>query len=366
MRIAIDAQELTGALPTGVGRYLAQLLSCWSHAPDASGHDFVACAPGQIRLADANGLRLSLATAPGHGTLWQQFALPRLVSSSQADVLFAPAYTAPLATRVPTVLSVHDVSFLAHPEWFGARERLRLRAGVHLSVRKATRILTFSEFSKREIVRCLHVDPGKVEVTYHGVTSLAPTPQTESGPAGCGEDALLVLYAGSLFNRRHLPEVIDGFTRLAARVPARLEIVGHNRTRPYLDIAGLAASSPAAPRVRVSSYLPDDQLASLYRRASVFVFLSEYEGFGMTPIEALGAGVPVIVLDTEVAREVYGPAALYLPRPDPDLIAAALERVLFDAGERARLLAAAPAVLGRYSWPECARRTLEALTAAAA
>ena len=72
------------------------------------------------------------------------------------------------------------------------------------------------------------------------------------------------------------------------------------------------------------------QLAALYRRASVFVFLSDYEGFGMTPIEALAAGVPIVVLDTEVAREIYGPAALYVERPDPPLIEAALERLLFD------------------------------------
>jgi glycosyltransferase involved in cell wall biosynthesis len=284
------------------------------------------------------------------------------VRAARADVLFAPAYIGPLATGAPTVLSIHDVSFLAHPEWFGRRDRVRLRAGVGLSARKAARILTFSEFSKREIVRWLHLDPDKVEVTYHGVTSLAAGDGRDE-PAGPGHGERLVLYVGSLFNRRHVSEVIEGFTRLAVRrTDLRLEIVGHNRTRPHLDIEALAASSAAAPRIRVLPYMLDGHLAARYQCASAFVFLSDYEGFGMTPMEALGAGVPIIVLDTEVSREVYGPAALYLPKPDPVLIESALERVLFDTDERARLLAAAPAVHRRYSWDATARRTLQALT----
>ena len=107
---------------------------------------------------------------------------------------------------------------------------------------------------------------------------------------------------------------------------------------------------------RVSSAGPSPTL-------SAFVFLSDYEGFGLTPLEALSAGVPIVVLDTPVSREIYGAAACYVDRPDPDVIAARLERVLFDAEERARLLDAASAVLARYSWDECARRTLQILLA---
>jgi alpha-1,3-rhamnosyl/mannosyltransferase len=143
----------------------------------------------------------------------------------------------------------------------------------------------------------------------------------------------------------------------------RLEIVGENRSTPRVDLEALVTRSGAGTRIRVRSYVTDPELASLYRSASAFAFLSDYEGFGLTPLEAMAAGVPVVVLETEVAREIYGAAATYVERADPDLVAGALERVLFDRGERAARLAAAPAVLARYSWQACAARTLQLIMA---
>jgi glycosyltransferase involved in cell wall biosynthesis len=360
MRIAIDARELSGRA-TGVGRYLLQLLLAWSRMPEAQAHEFVLCAtpPIQVHLPS---LHVKVMTGrPSHGTRWTQATLPLLLRHAGADVLFAPAYEAPIATSVPTVLSIHDVSFAAHPEWFGPRERWRRRLLTLASAHRAHRILTFSEFSKREIVRYLHVAAHQVEVTHHGVTRLPPSPSgfsTASDPNDPNDP--ITLYVGSIFNRRHLPELIDGFLRLSARRrEGRLEIVGENRTRPHQELEALVA--PPDDRVRVRSYLPDVELAGLYRRARAFVFLSEYEGFGMTPLEALAAGVPVLVLDTPVSREIYGPAALYLERPDPALIELGLERLLYDEAERARVLEAAEGVLARYSWDECAARTLRAL-----
>jgi glycosyltransferase involved in cell wall biosynthesis len=173
-----------------------------------------------------------------------------------------------------------------------------------------------------------------------------------------------VLYVGSVFNRRHLPELIDGFTRLAERHPdVRLDIVGDNRSRPYIDVDALVARSRARERIRARAYVTDDELAALYACSSAFAFLSSYEGFALTPLEALAAGMPVVMLDTDVAREIYGPAAAYVPRPEPALIADVLERVLFETTERERLLGAAAPQLERYSWQECAQRTLQVLLA---
>jgi alpha-1,3-rhamnosyl/mannosyltransferase len=106
-------------------------------------------------------------------------------------------------------------------------------------------------------------------------------------------------------------------------------------------------------------------VAELYKRASVFAFLSEYEGFGLPPLEALASGIPVVLTDTAVAREVFGDAAIYVPNGDVAAAARALTRLLFDSTARANLLAHRPAVLGRYSWPRAARETLAALEEAA-
>lgn len=352
MRIAVDAREMTGR-PTGVGRYLSEILCAWSRLPDARAHEFILCAPGPLECS-LDGLSMTRLIEPGHRTIWEQWTLPRLVARAGANVLFAPAYTAPLRCQVPVVLTIHDVSFAAHPEWFPWREGLRRRTLSRMSARRAARVITDSEFSKREIAGRLGVDRSRIDVIYLGASS-PPLPASREP---------LVLYAGSIFNRRHLPVLIEGFARLASRLPeTRLEIVGDNRTYPRLDIDRTIAGSGASDRIRMRRYLPDADLSSLHARASAFVFLSEYEGFGLTPLEAMAAGVPVVVLDTEVAREIYGPAAEYVERPDPALVASALERVLVDNAVRRRLVEAAAKQIQRYSWSGCARRTLEVLVA---
>jgi glycosyltransferase involved in cell wall biosynthesis len=285
--------------------------------------------------------------------------LPGLVRQANADVLLAPGYTAPLFCTAPIVVAIHDVSFSAHPEWFTWREGLRRRVLTRLTAHRAARVITISDFSKREITRHLRIRASKVEVIYPGV------PDRREERTATGSEQTL-LYVGSLFNRRHIPELIDGFSRLARRTSGvRLEIVGENRTVPYVDVDGLATASGAGDRISCHAYLSDELLTALYGRARAFVFLSEYEGFGLTPLEALRAGVPIVVLDTPVAREVYGAAALYVERPEPALIEVALERALLDDVERSRILSAAPDTLARFSWRTCAARVLDVLQACA-
>jgi glycosyltransferase involved in cell wall biosynthesis len=371
MRIAIDARELSGR-PTGVGRYLGELLHGWNELPGAAAHDFILCAPSPLQLPAVPQLRLGQVTAPGRGPWWEQRILPGLVAQCGADLLFAPGYSGPVFCPVPMVVTVHDVSFAAHPDWFAWREGLRRRVTTRWAARRARRVLTVSDFSKREIVRHLGIDATKIEVIYSGATpfgdrapSEAAAPASSPAPLPASSPPT-VLYVGSIFSRRHVPELIDACARLAARHPdLTLEIVGDNRSRPRIDVAALVRASSAAGHIRVRDYVSDTELAELYGRATAFAFLSEYEGFGLTPLDALAAGVPIVVLDTEVAREIYGPAAVYVPTPDPAQVASALERVLFDPVERGRLQAAAATVIERYSWHECAHRTLQALLAAA-
>jgi glycosyltransferase involved in cell wall biosynthesis len=356
MRIAIDARELI-AKPTGVGRYLREILAAWNDLPGAAAHQYVLCTPTPLHAHTLPSLPITYRHRRGRGTVWEQATLPLMIPDT--DVLFAPGYSGPLLGRVPMVVTIHDVSFAAHPEWFSWREGLRRRVVTRLTARRAAKVITVSDFSKREITRHLGVGSTKIEVIYSGVTAWPSA-------AASGRRAPLVLFVGSLFNRRHLPELIDGFTRLADRHPdARLDIVGDNRTMPRIDLEPVIARSAARDRIRARSYVADAELATLYASASAFAFISDYEGFAMTPLEALGAGVPVVLLDTEVAREIYGPAARYLERPDPALIADALERVMFDQEERTRLLTAAAPTLERYSWRECAHRTLQVLLSCA-
>jgi glycosyltransferase involved in cell wall biosynthesis len=355
MRIGIDTRELSGH-PTGVGRYLAGLLREWAVDERARLHDFVlyASEPPEIRIDE----RFSTRLIPGAGgTWWQQVQLPTVAAADRLDVFFAPAYTAPLRLRVPIVVAIHDVSYLAHPEWFRLREGLRRRWLTRASARRARTIVTISEFSKREILDRLRVGESSVRVIPIGIDP----PAAARVATLDGEPR--ILYVGSIFNRRRVVDLIRGAAALARRCPdVTLDIVGDNRTFPPEDIEKAIGISVLGHRARWHRYAGDDHLRALYLGARAFAFLSEYEGLGTTPLEALACGVPPVVLDTEVARESLGDAAVYVPfNSDVPAIARALETALFDHAVRARVLAAAPAALAKYNWPRAAAETLAVL-----
>ena len=254
--------------------------------------------------------------------------------------------------NVPTVVAIHDLSFVAHPEWFRLREGVRRRWLTRESAIRARAIVTISEFSRGELIERLGVPGERVHVIPPGIT--APV---ERHDGGTREER--VLFVGSVFNRRHVPDLVRAFGLIArARPAASLDLVGDNRTYPHEDIERVIVSEGLAQRVRWHRYVGDEELGRLYAGARAFAFLSEYEGLGLTPLEALAAGVPPVVLDTPVARESCGDAALYVPEGDIAATARALERALVDETIRAQVLAAAPAALAKYSWIRAAEQTL--------
>jgi len=362
MRIGIDAREL-GGRATGVGRYLGGLLREWAADERARGHEFLVYATESIALR-LDARRFPTRTIAGAGgTWWEQRQLPRAAASDHLDVWFAPAYTAPLRIAAPTVVAIHDLSFVAHPEWFRLREGARRRWLTSQSANRASAVVTISQFSKRELIERLGVPAAKIHVIPPGISP--PALSTEPRPLSSEPRALSparVLFVGSVFNRRHVPDLIRAFAPIARAHPgASLDIVGDNRSYPREDLQRTIAGEQIGTQVRWHEYVTDAQLGALYAEASAFAFLSEYEGLGLTPLEALAAGIPPILLDTPVARESCGDAAVYVPASDLPATTRALEPVLFDEGVRRRILDAAPAELAKYSWPRAAQETLTVL-----
>lgn len=367
MRIGIDGRELLNRR-TGVGRYLAALCDEWLALP-AGRHQFIVYSPragaGLGELGPPFVGRLSRAfhhrPVPGAGgTWWEQVQLPPAADRDALDVFFAPAYSAPLSLATPCVVTMHDVSFMARPEWFRWREGARRRWLARRTMRRARAVIAVSNFSRNEIVRWFDLPGERVHVVRHGIDP-APAP-----PRRGSSEAPLVLYVGSIFNRRHLPALIRAFARVVRDVPAaELAIAGADRTWPRQDLAVVAEQCGVRERVALRAWVPEHELRALYSRARVFVFLSEYEGFGLPPLEALAAGVPAVVADTPVAREVYGDAAARVPPTDVGAIAAAIVGLLRNEVRRAALLRRADALLRTFSWQRAARDTLTVLTEAA-
>ena len=384
MRIGIDAREVCGRA-TGVGRYLGGLLREWAADDHARAHEFMLYAPQPIALP-LDARRFATRTIPGPpGTWWEQVRVPRAVASDHLDVWFAPAYTAPLRLAVPTVVAIHDLSFVAHPEWFRPIEGARRRWFTSQSASRAAAVVTISEFSKRELIDRLDVPAGRIHVIPPGIgtgglglgagalglpdrglglgawgSALSSSPQSPvPGP-------YRVLFVGSIFNRRHVIDLIRAFAPIArSHIAASLDIVGDNRSYPREDVGRTIAGEGLEAQVRWHAYVTDDQLGTLYAEARAFAFLSEYEGLGLTPLEALAAGVPPVLLDTSVARESCGDAAVYVPPSDLPATTRALESLLFDDSVRRRILGAAPEALAKYSWSRAARETLAVLENAA-
>jgi len=374
MRIGIDGRELCGRA-TGVGRYLAGLLRQWAAGGRACAHEFVLYAAEPVALSlDSRKFRTRVVTGSG-GTWWEQIALPRETNADALDVWFAPGYTAPLRVTVPLVVSIHDLSFVAHPEWFGVREGARRRWLVRRTAKAAAAVITISQFSKREIVDRLDVDAARIHVVPPGVGAGrwlvgagCPEPPNRgpaAGPQPPVPSPYSVLYVGTIFNRRHVVDLIRAFAPIArARSDVSLDIVGDNRSHPHQDLRATIDAEGLGTRVRWHDYVTDEQLDALYTNARAFAFLSEYEGLGLTPLEALAAGVPAVLLDTPVARESCGAASLYVPVHDLSATTRALESLLFDEQVRATLLEAAPAALAKYNWTEAAINTLAVIEGA--
>jgi glycosyltransferase involved in cell wall biosynthesis len=357
LHIGVDAREVLGR-PTGVGRYLTEVVRAWAADPTLP-HTFTLFAPAELPPgwlpADP---RFRVVVAPGSraGTWWEQTQLPRAVSRVRPQVFLGPAYTLPLTLGCRSAVFIHDVSFFAHPEWFGWREGLRRRLLTRASARRADVVLTLSNFSASELTSRLGVPASRLVIAPPG------------GPAPDAPDDRprrpLVLFVGSLFTRRRIPDLIHGFAHAAAHIPeARLVLVGDNRTAPPIDPRALAEAAGVGRQVEWRAYVTDAELDALYREARVFALLSEYEGYLLTPLEAFAHGVPAVLLDTPIAREAYSGAAT-LVGAGPDAVAAALIPLLGDDGAHATAVAAGRARLARASWPEAARAVLGALVRA--
>ena len=361
MRIGIDGRELLHKR-TGAGRVLAALCEEWLTSDRAREHEFLIYTPERGTDPSVLGPPFSRSShhqfrhrsVPGQpGTWWEQVTLSAAAAGDALDLFFAPAYSAPLRLAVPMVVTMHDVSFIAHPEWFGWREGLRRRWLAERTMARADAIISVSAFTRSEILRFCNVQPERVRVVLSGITpQAAPLTDHDSPP--------LVLYVGSIFNRRHLPTLIRAFASVRRTFPtARLTVVGDDRSSPKQDLAASARQAGIEDSVSLRSYVSDSELGELYRRATVFAFLSEYEGFGLPPLEAMSAGVPVVVADTPVARELYGEAALFVPVADTTATAAAIQTLLADPGIRDRLRQRAAALLPAFAWTRAADEMLD-------
>jgi glycosyltransferase involved in cell wall biosynthesis len=258
-------------------------------------------------------------------------AVPRALRRLRPDLVHFQ-HVLPLLHRGPAVVTVHDLSFERDPSLMPAWDRIVFRTLVPRSVRRARRVLTVSVRTQRDLEELYGVAPDKIVVTPNGVD-----PRFAPG----GEPGGYALFVGAVQARKDPIAALDA----AGEAGLRLVVVGPEK-EPEL------ARTLRARGADVRGYVDDDELVRLYREASVLVFPSRFEGFGLPVIEAMASGTPVVASDDAAIREVAGDAALYAERAE---LGAAIRRAI---AERPQLAKAGLERAKLFSWADTARKTL--------
>ena len=284
-----------------------------------------------------------------YGHLWEQFELRR--SLKKSDLLLNLCNTGP-AFLNNQIVTIHDLAFLHKPEWFSKGFQIYYSNLLSHIAKRSRAICTVSEFSKSEILKYFQVPEDKVHVLYNGVDLSRFTP----GKTNEAEPYLLSV--SSLDPRKNFVGLIKAF--LAANLEGvKLKIVGdrHANFSNNSELEELLKN----PLVEFTGRVSDDELIALYQGASLFVFGSLYEGFGITPMEALATETPILVSDIPVFREVYGDLAEYAPPEDSQAFGERIREVFAQKKQANPQLLHSK--LSQFKW-ELSAKKLEALVQA--
>ena len=369
MRIAIDARKLHDF---GIGTYTRNLLRHLARI-DRDTEYVLLCREPDLGIAAQLGPNFRSVREPSPNySLREQIHVPWVLLRERPDVYHAPHYVLPAAVRCRSVVTIHDCIHLMFPQYLPNKLALAYaRISIRLAAKRATRVLTVSESSKRDILRFVDAPAGKIDVIHNAYDE-------RFGVEPCEEDVVrvreryqlhdeFVLYAGNVKPHKNLERLIEAFHLVRKRGLDHLKLVliGDEISR-YAALRRAVHQHQLHKYVRFLGYMPEATLAVMYRLAGVFVFPSLYEGFGLPPLEAMASGTPVVTSNLSSLPEVTGDAAVLIDPYDPSAIADGIHRVLTDETLRRDLRRKGLARAQQFSWEQSVRRVREIYQEAAA
>ncbi len=337
---------------TGLGRYPVELSSALQ-------------ARSSVRLIGLHAVDEPASSTAGRivqGLTREGFYYPagmrRAAARAGAQVLHAPTPVPLWGGNLPTVVTVHDLLPLRMPHLFTRQTRWHTRLYIPF-VRRATRVITPSEYTRAEVIELLGIPEARVIAIPEGANERFAAQEVDRDRlrTELGISAPYVLCVGTLEPRKNLTTVLRVFRRVLDAVPeAELVIVGGGGWGNE-DFEAELGRDGAARRVRVTGFVSDARLVELYAGAACFLFPSLGEGFGLPPLEAMACGAPVVVSDRPAIAEVTGDAALQAPPTDVEALAGHVSRVLQDKELAAAMRTAGLARARHFTWPRAAAET---------
>ena len=360
MRFSVDAHAI-GQHLTGNETYVRNLLNCFASLDHEA--DFVTylCREEAFHDVPKRFLKKRVAVNP---FVRLGFDLPRMLRRDRPDLLHVQ-YTAPLFCSAPIVVSVHDVSFLEHPEYFTPFRAMQLRCTVRRTVKSAARVITASEFSRRRILSAYRLDEDKVVVLPNGVaTTFRPMAREAAQKwvqTSFGLRSPFLLTVGDLVPRKNHVGLIRAFEKLVRahpQLPHQLVIVGKENWRAS-NVRAAAKRSSVAERIHFTGFVSDEGLLRLYGACDLFVYPSFYEGFGLPILEAMACGRAVACSNTSAMPEVADSAAILFDPNSEDNIVLAMRDLLLNAELRQRMERLGMQRAAMFSWESTAGKTLD-------
>jgi len=306
----------------------------------------------------------------GPKILWTQIALPiNLMLGRRPDVFFSMAHYGPRFSKVPYVVTIHDLSYLHYPELFKKNDLLQLQSWTKYSIKNSAYIIAVSQTTKDDIVKSYKVDPSKITITYEGYDEDRFKPQPESKVESVKSKYKIkgdyIIFVGTLQPRKNLERLIEAFDIVNSKWKMengklQLVIVG-KKGWLYDSIFAKVKELNLNQRVIFTDYVPDDDLPVLIAGAKAYVLPSLWEGFGIPVIEAQACGIPVIVSNTSSLPEIIGESGILIDPEDVDSIAQGIKKVLSNEKTRSDLVEKGFTNIKRFSWRNCAKETLAVL-----
>lgn len=294
----------------------------------------------------------------------EHFLLPRACRKERVDLLHCPKSAIPYFTSCPTVVTLHDLIPLKHPETEKFAAQVYWRLQIPIAARRSDYIITDSEHARQEIMADFQVAPDRISAIMLGFDPAMAMVRDHGTAAGIrkkyGIPEVYILYVGTIQPRKNLDTLVEAFNILKKdrKIAEKLVVVGRKGWL-YEQLFARIKALGLDNEVIFTGFVPDDELPYIYDAARVFVYLSFFEGFGLPPLEAMACGIPVVTSNTTSLPEVVGEAGIALPPRDTAGIAEAMFKVLDNADLAMDMSRMGRARAELFSWEAAARQTLD-------